>query len=112
MKVDTHKNVLVSYAYLYKNEALISLLDKHYKQGELNIMLDSGAFTAFNSNSGAYKHINVEQYTEWLKTYSYLCEKYVMLDVIQNKEQSRDNYKYMVYNKNILYHKGKIAERQ
>lgn len=23
-----------------------------------------------------------------------------------------DNYKYMVYNKNILYHKGKIAERQ
>ena len=91
----THLNVLVSYAYLAKDEKLMSKLKELTTQGTVNLMIDSGAFTRHNSKQDM-NHINVADYSEWLKDMKNYCEKYVMLDVIGNAPQSRKNYEQML----------------
>lgn len=95
MKNDTYLNILVSYAYLYGQKGLLRLVADAVQDKKINLMIDSGAFTKFNAKS-AMKHINIEDYTAWLKDYSWMCEKYVMLDVIGKAEESKKNYEYML----------------
>lgn len=95
MKNDTPVNVLISYAYLYGEKELLALTRERCEKGEINLMIDSGAFTKFNTKK-TLSHINVKDYTAWLKDYAWMSEKYVMLDVIGNEVQSRKNYEYML----------------
>lgn len=60
-------------------------------------MIDSGAFTKFNSKS-TFSHINVMDYCKFLHEWKHYAEKYVMLDVIGNREQSVANYETMIDN--------------
>ena len=53
---DMHQNILISYAYASKNKALIQKATTLHKEGKINLMIDSGAFTAFNAK-GDFKHI-------------------------------------------------------
>lgn len=92
---DTHLNILVSYAYLAKDVKLMQRLKELTLGKTVNLMLDSGAFTRHNSKADM-KHINVKDYSEWLKDFGEYSEKYVMLDVIGQAEQSRANYEYML----------------
>lgn len=59
-------------------------------------MIDSGAFTLFNSTNGKMGWLNIDNYCRFLDTYGELSEKYVMLDVINNHEASKDNYELML----------------
>lgn len=95
MKNPTSLNVLVSYAYLYGRGDFMRSLRSYCENGKVNLMIDSGAFTKFNSKTEK-AFIDVREYTNWLKDYAYLAEKYVMLDVIGNAPQSRENYEYML----------------
>lgn len=92
---NTHFNILVSYAWLGGGGTFTKTLFEASKNGKINLMIDSGAFTKFNSNT-QYKHINLESYCNFLKIYGEYCEKYVMLDVIANEEESKRNYEYML----------------
>ncbi len=92
---NTSFNILVSYAWMGGSGTFTKTLFDASKNGTINLMIDSGAFTLFNSKT-AYKHINLESYCNFLKIYGEYCEKYVMLDVIANEEQSKINYEYML----------------
>ena len=92
---DTYKNILVSYAYLYSNKDLISYLKNQTSNGNINLMLDSGAFTARNAKSD-FSHVNVDTYCSFLEDFEPYPEKYVMLDVIGNATLSRKNYEIMI----------------
>ncbi len=93
---NTSLNILVSYAWLGGSGTFTKTLFDSSKSGTINLMIDSGAFTLFNSKATSYKHINLESYCNFLKIYGEYCEKYVMLDVIANEEQSKRNYEYML----------------
>jgi len=92
---NTSFNILVSYAWLGGSGNFTKTLFDASKKGIINLMIDSGAFTLFNSKT-LYKHITLEGYCNFLKIYGEYCEKYVMLDVIANEEQSKRNYEYML----------------
>jgi len=94
---DTHLNVLISYAYLYGQQPFIDFVKEQTMNGTINLMIDSGAFTKFNSKA-AMSHINVEDYCKFLHEWKRYAEKYVMLDVIGNRELSVRNYEYMLDN--------------
>ena len=94
---DTHLNVLISYAYLYKQRPFMDYVKELTSRGTINLMLDSGAFTKFNSKN-AFSHINVNDYSKWLQEWKNYCEKYVMLDVIGNRAASVQNYETMIGN--------------
>ena len=93
---NTSLNILVSYAWLGGSGTFTKTLFDASKNGTINLMIDSGAFTLFNAKATSYKHINLEGYCNFLKIYGEYCEKYVMLDVIANEEQSKRNYEYML----------------
>ncbi len=59
-------------------------------------MIDSGAFTLFNSTNGKMGWLNIDNYCKFLDTFGQFSEKYVMLDVINNHEASKDNYELML----------------
>lgn len=92
---DTHLNVLISYAYLYNQQPFIDFVKEQSSRGKINLMIDSGAFTKFNSKS-AFSHINVQDYSKFLQEWKQYAEKYVMLDVIGNRAQSVHNYETML----------------
>lgn len=92
---DTHLNVLISYAYLYGNTALMDYVREHTSRGTFNLMIDSGAFTKHNAKM-AMSHVNIASYCKFLQEWQHYCEKYVMLDVIGQAEQSRRNYETML----------------
>ena len=92
---NTPFNILVSYAWMGGSGTFTKTLFDASKRGIINLMIDSGAFTLFNAKT-AYKHINLESYCNFLKIYGEYCEKYVMLDVIANEEESKRNYEYML----------------
>lgn len=94
MKVDTHLNVLVSYAYM-TNPQLCERVRQLVDAKKINVMIDSGAFTKFNAK-GEFSHVNLNDYCRFLERYADMAEKYVMLDVIGNAEASRANYAKMV----------------
>lgn len=92
---DTYLNLLCTYASCGTGKTLIEKLVNMSREGKANVMIDSGAFTAFNAR-GNYAHINVQDYCNFLHEYGNDVEKYVMLDVIGNAEASRKNYELMV----------------
>ena len=92
---NTHLNILVSFAWLGGSGTFTKTLFDASMKGNINLMIDSGAFTKFNSKT-QYKHITLENYCNFLKIYGEMCEKYVMLDVIANESESKKNYEYML----------------
>ena len=59
-------------------------------------MIDSGAFTLFNSTNGKMGWLNIDNYCKFLDAFGQFSEKYVMLDVINNHQASKDNYELML----------------
>lgn len=95
MKVDTHLNILISYAYMKGKSQLSDRVCQLVREKRMNLMIDSGAFTKFNAK-GEYSHINLDDYCRFLETFGEMAEKYVMLDVIGNADVSKENYLKMV----------------
>lgn len=94
MKIDTHLNILISYAYM-TNTLLCNRVRKIVNARKANIMIDSGAFTKVNAK-GEFKHINLQDYCRFLHKYGDMAEKYVMLDVVGNAQLTKQNYLAMV----------------
>lgn len=94
MKVDTHLNILISFAYM-TNDAFCRKVRQLVEQKRINVMIDSGAFTKHNAK-GDFSHINLDGYCRFLEQYGNFSEKYVMLDVVGNAEASRCNYEIMI----------------
>lgn len=92
---NTPINILVSYAYCGNDKSFTERVINMSRSGVANFMLDSGAFTKFNAKS-AFKHVNLQDYVTYCHQYGEEFEKYVMLDVVGNEEQSKKNYEYMV----------------
>lgn len=86
---------MVSYAYLGKSPSFLDLLIKYVSNGTINLMIDSGAFTAYNGRLER-SYINVEEYSQFLHSYAKYSEKYVMLDVVGNAVKSKENYEQML----------------
>jgi len=80
------KNILISYAD-YRNTY------PKYRESfkGLNIILDSGAFTAFTQN----KKYDIDEYIDFIKTYGGDFEYYFNLDVIGDFHGTWDNQEYM-----------------
>jgi hypothetical protein len=93
---DTYLNILASYAYLGKSKSFCDTFFGYSKDGVINTMIDSGAFTLFNSKDKKLNWITVDNYCKFLNVYAEYCEKYVMLDVINNHEESKNNYEIML----------------
>ena len=94
MKVDTHLNILISYAYMTSPQ-FCERVRQLVEAGIINVMIDSGAFTKHNAK-GDFSHVNLEDYCKFLEKYGDMSEKYVMLDVVGNAEKSRANYEVMI----------------
>ena len=95
MKNDTHLNILMSYAYMHGETRLLDYLKKETTAGVVNLMIDSGAFTKHNAKANM-SHVNVDDYCEFLQDMAKYSEKYVMLDVVGQAEQSKKNYEHML----------------
>jgi hypothetical protein len=93
---NTYLNILASYAYLGKSKSFCDLFFGASKDGRINTMIDSGAFTLHNSAEGKLSWLTLDNYCSFLETYSQYTEKYVMLDVINNHNQSKSNYEAML----------------
>ena len=93
---NTPFNILVSFAWLGGSGNFTNNLFNESKRGNVNLMIDSGAFTLFNAKKTNYKHINIDNYCNFLSVYGEYCEKYVMLDKIGNHEESKENYEEML----------------
>lgn len=93
---DTHINLLASYAYLGKAKKFCDKFFGLSKDGTINTMIDSGAFTLFNSKGNKMSWLTLDNYCSFLDTYAQHTEKYVMLDVINNHNKSKDNYEQML----------------
>ena len=92
---DTHLNILISYAYMYKQDKLLDYVKELTSKGIVNLMIDSGAFTKHNAKM-SMRHVNVRDYCLFLQEWQHYCEKYVMLDVVGNAIQSKINYQTML----------------
>lgn len=93
---DLPYNILVSYAFAGKDEALCEMLFNASQAGKINVMIDSGAFSKHNAKKIDLSHINVRDYCSFLHRYGDKCEKYVMLDKVGDAAQSRKNYEMML----------------
>lgn len=93
---NTYLNLLGSYAYLGKSQSFCDTFFNASKEGRINTMIDSGAFTLFNSKEGKLNWLTLDNYCKFLEVYSQHTEKYVMLDVINNHNQSKINYELML----------------
>lgn len=92
---DTYLNLLASFAYLGKQKPFCEKIFNESKNGNVNLMIDSGAFTLFNAKDKS-SWLTLDNYCSFLDNYGYLSEKYVMLDVIGNDEKSKENYEIML----------------
>lgn len=93
--MNTYFNILASYAYLAISKDFCDLVTKSAAERKINLMIDSGAFTAYNAKKTT-DYINLDSYCDFLSKYENNCEKYVMLDVILNEKASKQNYETMV----------------
>lgn len=85
-------SVLYSYAYLKSDRYLEQVLLILSEQGYINLLIDSGAFTAYMAG----KPINLTEYIEACHRYKDRCFQYVMLDVLRDKVKSKENFKEMI----------------
>jgi hypothetical protein len=82
------KHYLISYHY-DKNHKLTELTHKKNKDAE--ILLDSGAFSAWNTN----KTVDINEYMKFVKQYSDDYIGYFNMDVVFDGEKSKENYDLM-----------------
>ncbi len=87
--------MLVSFAHLAKSPKFAQRIHSLHRDGTINLMIDSGAFTLHNDPKKA-KYINIDTYCDYLSTFGNDCEKYVMLDVIGSDKGSKSNYELML----------------
>lgn len=81
-------NLLLSY-YYFKNKPLEEVVESlGYKP---NIMLDSGAYSAWNSG----KQINIHDYMQYIKDNEKWIETYISCDIMQDAEGTFDRFNYM-----------------
>lgn len=81
-------NLLLSY-YYFKHKSMKEVIESlGYRP---NIMLDSGAYSAFNSG----KEINIHQYMEYIRENEEYLEKYISCDIMKNAEGTFDRFVYM-----------------
>lgn len=73
--IDTPLNILVSYAYLGEDRPLLNRIKNWSEDNRANFMLDSGAFTLFNSKQKS-KHINLYDYINFCGQYGDYFEKW------------------------------------
>ncbi len=83
------KNFLVSY-YYEKSGRIIDKIRKLVP--DANIMLDSGAFTAFTKKDA----IDLDKYITYIKEHRSEFQHVVALDVIKDAENTKINYDYML----------------
>lgn len=93
---NTHLNILASYAYLGKNKTFADTFFGYSRDGIINTMVDSGAFSLFNNKKANLSWLNLDNYCKFLDMYGDSTEKYVNLDVINNDNASKDNYEIMI----------------
>ena len=92
---DTYLNILISFAYAGRNQKFNDLVTSESEKGNVNLMVDSGAFTLFNSKK-KLDWLTLDNYCKYIDANNHKIEKYVMLDVIGNDHASKNNYETMV----------------
>ena len=92
---DTPLNFLASYAYLGPSKDFTESFFNLHRTGRANAMIDCGAFTLHNAKQ-AREWLTLDNYCDFLNKWGDCCEKYVMLDVVGNAQQSKINYETMV----------------
>lgn len=87
MSNDIKLNILVSYEYI-DDQSRQTLIDN---QNKLNIIIDSGAFTAHTKN----RHIDLNEYTEYVRALKKEIVNFnaIQLDVVFNPEKTKENFK-------------------
>ena len=94
MTNDTPNNLLCSFAIFGGGSCRpMKTICEAVKSGEINLMLDSGAYSAFMSKG--YDHVTMDNYCRWLDRFADCAEKYVMLDVIGDEDKTKRNYETM-----------------
>lgn len=85
-------SVLVAYPYVKKDvvEALAAF--EKNNPGNLRLLLDSGAFTAWKSGNP----IKLDDYCRFLETLPFKPWRYITLDVVGNAEETARNYEIML----------------
>jgi len=91
---NTHLNLLISYAYCGKSKTFNDLVVGESMKGIANVMIDSGAFTIYNAKK--VSKLNLDSYCKYLEDNAHKVEKYVMLDVVKDKEKTKANYETML----------------
>ena len=91
MTNDTPNNLLCSFAIFGGGSCRpMKTICEAVKSGEINVMFDSGAFSAFHSKG--YDFVTLDNYCRWLDKFGEFAEKYIMLDVIGNEEATKANF--------------------
>lgn len=90
-------NILISHAHLRNNranaEVLYPLLVELSRRGLLNLLVDSGAFTAYTTG----RPIPIEEYISWCKNiYADTAWQYIALDAVANPAGTRSNLNKML----------------
>ena len=94
MTNDTPNNLLCSFAIFGGGSCRqMKTICEAVKSGEINLMLDSGAYSAFMSKG--YDHVTMDNYCRFLDRFADCAEKYVMLDVIGDEDKTKRNYETM-----------------
>lgn len=94
MTNDTPNNILCSFAIFGGGTCKqMKAVSQASKSGEINLMLDSGAYSAFMTKG--YDHVTMDNYCRWLDRFADSAEKYVMLDVIGYEGKTKKNYETM-----------------
>lgn len=97
-------NLLMSYHY-YKDD--LTLIKKLITRGN-DVFIDSGAFSAHNSN----QKISIEKYCKFILDLG--CKNYAGLDVLYDEEGTKKNQKYMEERYDLkpipTFHKGESIE--
>jgi hypothetical protein len=83
-------NVLIAYPYF--KQPIADLVRSPSISSDLNLLVDSGAFTAWKAG----KPIELKTYLEFLRTLPIKPFGYFMLDVIGDAERTKENYHEML----------------
>ena len=82
-------NILMSYAYADEKSTWIL---KTMRENGCKILIDSGAFTAFN----AHINVSLDGYCAWLKKSIGCYDEYIALDVIGSEDETQKSYRRMI----------------
>lgn len=83
-------NLLV--AYPYAKPKMLDCLSSIQKEGQSQIIIDSGAFTAWKAN----KPIHIDDYCKFIESLPFKPFRYFALDVIGDPKGTLENYEIML----------------